>query len=51
MPVIELLGPVGEGALVQIEGDLSRFAGLEEHLSETLELMLRAGYGGLAWST
>ena len=42
MPVVELLGPVGEGALVQIEGNLSRFAGLEEHLSEALELMLRA---------
>ena len=50
MPVIELLRPIGEGAIVELEGDFGGFAGLEEHLLETLELVLRTGHVGLTRS-
>ena len=50
MPVVVFFGPVGERALVEVDGHGLGFAGLEEHLGEALELVLRAGHVGLARS-
>ena len=42
MPVVEPLRPVGEGAVVQRDGDVLRLAGFERDLGEALELVHRA---------
>ena len=42
MPVVEPLRPVGEGAVVQRDGDVLRLAGFERDLGEALKLVHRA---------
>ena len=50
MPVVILFGPVGERALIKVDGHGLGLTGLEEHLGEALELVLRASHVGLARS-
>ena len=48
MPVVILFGPVGERALIKVDGHGLGLTGLEEYLGKALELVLRASHVGLA---
>ena len=50
MPVVILFGPVGERALIKVDGHGLGLTGLEEHLGKALKLVLRASHVSLARS-